>query len=160
MGSPSARRIPSRYADEAHSDATWSPARTSRAGNGSVGRTAAGIVRSKTVILRERVKRRSAICLDLGLDLLVLPLSYVALTSLRSQIFAPPAIAEVSSSIFLWIAAGCSAFSHLRSARLGAQRRGVQDLDLARVPWFLTWKLSAACAPRLQRMDSHQRESN
>jgi cellulose synthase/poly-beta-1,6-N-acetylglucosamine synthase-like glycosyltransferase len=103
------------------------------------------LMRSKTLgLLAAAVRRRSALCLDLGLDLLVLPLSYVALNVLALAILAAGAYRlHVASLIWLWIAIACCialviyVFRGWRLSGIGAQ--GL--LDLACVPWFLVWRL-------------------
>ena len=61
--------------------AKWSLAKGPRAASGSAGKAAVSRSSGKKVpaLLRAAVVRRSAVCLDLALDLLVLPLSYVVL---------------------------------------------------------------------------------
>jgi cellulose synthase/poly-beta-1,6-N-acetylglucosamine synthase-like glycosyltransferase len=103
------------------------------------------LMRSKTLeLLVAAVRRRSAMCLDLGLDLLILPLSYVALNVLVFVALAGAADwLHLASLIWLWIGSTCgiALIIHvLRGWQLS--RTGVQGLlDLARVPGFLAWRL-------------------
>jgi cellulose synthase/poly-beta-1,6-N-acetylglucosamine synthase-like glycosyltransferase len=134
------------YADEAHSNAEMVSgeqlARTQRQ------RWEAGrfqLIRSKTfVLLRAALARRSAVCLDLALDLMVLPLSYVAL-NIAALLLAAWAAAAWHPEFrgWIWVAAACSAALIayvLRGWRLsGVGLRGL--VDLARAPAFLLWKL-------------------
>ncbi len=103
------------------------------------------LVRAQTIpLLAHALRRRSGLCLDLAVDLLVLPLSYVALNVFGLAILAAVGHwSRLSSAWFLWIAAGCFACLLLHVCRgwqlSGVGIRGVWDL--ARVPWFLIWKL-------------------
>ncbi len=134
------------YADEAHANADMVSgeeiARKQRQ-RWEDGRRA--LIKSKTLpLLARAIGYRSAVCFDLALDLLVLPLSYVAL-----NVIALAAVAgagywlHLSSIDYLWVAAGCGAFIVLYVSR-GWQLSGIGTQgvwDLARVPWFLVWKL-------------------
>jgi cellulose synthase/poly-beta-1,6-N-acetylglucosamine synthase-like glycosyltransferase len=102
------------------------------------------LIRDKTpALLRAAIGPGGRVCLDLALDLLVLPLSYVALNvvvvillaglaSLRTPAMAP----------WLWLgvaSASCLALYVLRGWQLsGVGIRGL--LDLARIPHFIVWK--------------------
>jgi 1,2-diacylglycerol 3-beta-glucosyltransferase len=103
------------------------------------------LMRSKTgLLLRTALRRRSAVCLDLALDLLVLPLSYVALTVVALMCVAAVGGLWVSDlQPWLRVGAICTAALVcyvLRGWQLsGIGLRGV--LDLARAPTFLLWKL-------------------
>jgi len=134
------------YADEAHADADMVSsediARKQRQ-RWEDGRIA--LIRSKTLILlSEAARRRSALCLDLALDLLVLPLSYVTMNVIALALLAGAGYwLHLSSLNYVWIAVCCTAFLVLYVFR-GWQLSGVgaQGIwDLARVPWFLVWKL-------------------
>jgi cellulose synthase/poly-beta-1,6-N-acetylglucosamine synthase-like glycosyltransferase len=103
------------------------------------------LIRSKAlVLLSAAIKRRSALCLDLGFDLVVLPLSYVAM-----NVFGLAALSGLAYALhlvppaWLWISMACSGALVayvLRGWQLsGVGPKGV--LDLARVPWFLAWKI-------------------
>jgi cellulose synthase/poly-beta-1,6-N-acetylglucosamine synthase-like glycosyltransferase len=103
------------------------------------------LIRSQTLpLLAAAVKRRSWLCLDLGLDLLVLPLSYIAM-----GVFAFFAIAcaaywlNLAPLLWVWIALGCCTCLFAYVGR-GWQLSGVGAegiVDFLRVPWFLAWKL-------------------
>jgi cellulose synthase/poly-beta-1,6-N-acetylglucosamine synthase-like glycosyltransferase len=134
------------YADEAHaySDMVTSEhiARTQRQRweNGRF-----QLVRSKTLpLLAAAMRLRSAQCLDLGLDLLVLPLSYVVLNVLAVAILSVLGYWQQTTSVaFVWVAITCCTFLVLYVGR-GWQLSGigVQGLwDLSGAPWFLIWKL-------------------
>lgn len=103
------------------------------------------LIRSKTVaLLLEAIRRRDWICLDLALDLLVLPLSYVVLTVGFLLILALAASAWNAAYLpWVWTAVFCCACLTtyvLRGWQLsGVGPRGL--LDLAGVPVFLAWKL-------------------
>lgn len=134
------------YADEAHSNADMVSGR--QIAGKQRQRWESGrfqLIGSKTgPLLRAAFRQPSRICLDLALDLLVLPLSYIVLnvallaaTSALVQIWLPAA------RVWLWVSVGCTAclFAYvLRGWRLsGIGARGI--LDLARAPGFLAWKL-------------------
>lgn len=134
------------YVDEAHADAdmvSGEKIASTQRQRWEGGRFQ--LIRSKTgKLLRAAITQRSRICLDLALDLLALPLSYIvlniimlALTSAIAQLWLP----EVR--IWLWVALGsaaCVAAYVLRGWRLsGVGARGL--LDLARAPAFLAWKM-------------------
>jgi cellulose synthase/poly-beta-1,6-N-acetylglucosamine synthase-like glycosyltransferase len=103
------------------------------------------LIRSRTLpLLRAAVSRRSRVCLDLALDLVVLPFTYVALTvcgllvaALLASWWSPQFIA------WLWFALGCSAVLLayvLRGWSLsGTGLRGL--LDLIGAPVFVVWKV-------------------
>ena len=85
-----------------------------------------------------------AVCLDLALDLLIPPLSYVAL-----NVMALIAVAGISLAWFpallpwLWLGLGCAACLSIYVVR-GWQLSGIGPrgiLDLARAPFFVLWKL-------------------
>jgi hypothetical protein len=134
------------YADEAHSDADMvsgeQVARKQRQ-RWEHGRFA--LVRAKSMtLLRTAYRRRSTVCLDLALDLLVLPLSYVTLNV--AALIALAALAAwwlPEMRVWLWIGLGCAAsliLYVLRGWRLsGIGAQGL--LDLARAPGFLLWKI-------------------
>lgn len=135
------------YVDEAHcnaemvtSDATAGPQR-SRWERGRL-----FLVRTQTIpLLLKALKQRSGLCLDLAIDLLVLPLSYIAL-----NVFALWAIAASmslryphSSRLWLWVGSACATALTvyvLRGWQLsGIGLRGVSDI--ARAPQFLLWRV-------------------
>lgn len=100
-------------------------------------------------LLVAAVRRRSAICLDLALDLLVLPLSYVALHLAAFGVLA--AAASVWRAACLpWLAAallGGAALAGyvLRGAQLGGGASGV--LALRHAPRYVAWKLRRVLQP-------------
>lgn len=103
------------------------------------------LIREKTPrLLRAALARRSAVCLDLALDLLVLPLSYVGLGVIALIVAA--ALASLWRPIFLpWLYVGTgSAAALLLYVLRGWQLSGLGArglLDLARAPLFLLWKI-------------------
>jgi cellulose synthase/poly-beta-1,6-N-acetylglucosamine synthase-like glycosyltransferase len=134
------------YADEAHSDAEMVTNQVV-AGNQRM-RWEAGrfqLIRSRTwPLLRAGLTRPSAVCFELALDLLALPLSYVALNVLL--LIGAAALAtwwHAALLPWLWLGLACLAalLAHgLRGWQLsGIGWRGV--LDLMRVPYFLVWKV-------------------
>jgi 1,2-diacylglycerol 3-beta-glucosyltransferase len=140
------------YADEAHSDAEMvtgeKDARKQRQ-RWEQGRFR--LIRDKTLpLLRQALLKRSKVCLDLALDLIVLPLSYVALNVLILLAVAGFALAKDVSQAWMWVAAGCAASLVayiLRGWQLsGAGARGL--LDLARAPFFLAWKILVMASGR------------
>ncbi len=144
------------YADEAHSNADMVSgevlARSQRQ-RWEDGRFQ--LVRSKTMpLLRAAVTRRSALCLDLGLDLLVLPLSYVALNSVALVLVAFLASRKYPQlQGWTWIGAACIG-SLVAYVLRGWQLSGVGAqglLDLARAPTFLIWKVLLMLRPRKSR---------
>jgi 1,2-diacylglycerol 3-beta-glucosyltransferase len=135
------------YADEAHSDGEMVSSEKNARGQRrrwEQGRMA--ILRSRTLpLLKQAITKRSRVCLDLAFDLLVLPLSYVALNAVllmgAGLLFAP---AGARPGPWFWLGALCvgTLIVHiLRGWQLsGAGARGL--LDLARAPFFLLWKLA------------------
>lgn len=103
------------------------------------------IIREFTMpLLRNALVRPSRVCLDLALDLLVLPLTYVALNiAALAACSAIVALAYPHLTGGLWIAAGCTVcllLYVLRGWRLsGVGWRGL--LDLLWAPAFVAWKL-------------------
>lgn len=134
------------YADEAHSDADMV---TDEKTAGTQRQRWEGgrfqLIRSMTPrLLHAALARPSKVCLDLGLDLLVLPLSYVALNVAVFLLLA--ALAALLSAAWLpwlWLALACAlalAAYVLRGWQLsGLGRQGL--VDLARAPFFVGWKL-------------------
>ena len=134
------------YADEAHSNADMvSGEQIARQQRQRWEHGRFELIRAKSMtLLRAAYRRRSAVCLDLALDLLVLPLSYVTL-----NVCALMALAAVAAwwmpamHLWLWIALGCTASLTLYVLR-GWQLSGIGAqglLDLARAPGFLLWKI-------------------
>jgi cellulose synthase/poly-beta-1,6-N-acetylglucosamine synthase-like glycosyltransferase len=145
------------YTDEAHADADMvSSEEIARKQRQRWEDGRFNLIRSKTLeLLVAAIRRRSGLCLDLALDLLVLPLSYVALNVLALSIAAGFAYwLHLSPPIFLWIATACwicLVIYVLRGWQLsGVGAQGIWDL--ARVPWFLAWKLWLT----LRRRDSKE----
>jgi len=102
------------------------------------------LLRTKTAaLLRAAVQRRSPICLDLAVDLLVLPLSYIVLNVVALLAVAALAPWQASALPWLWLGATCAAgllLYVLRGWQLSGM--GVRGLvDLARAPFFLAWKV-------------------
>jgi cellulose synthase/poly-beta-1,6-N-acetylglucosamine synthase-like glycosyltransferase len=140
------------YADEAHADADMvsseQVARTQRQ-RWEGGRFQ--LIRRKTMpLLIAAVKQPSIVCLDLALDLLVLPLSYVALNVVALMAVAGIATWwRASFEPWLWLSVACAAslvVYVLRGWQLsGVGMRGL--LDLARAPGFLVWKVVLMLSP-------------
>jgi cellulose synthase/poly-beta-1,6-N-acetylglucosamine synthase-like glycosyltransferase len=109
------------------------------------------ILGTTPALLRTALLQRSWTCLDLALDLLVLPLAYVALNVVALLLAAGLALLWGSAaSTWMWIGAAC-AFSLslyvLRGWQLsGMGARGL--LDLARAPFFVAWKVLLMLQPR------------
>jgi cellulose synthase/poly-beta-1,6-N-acetylglucosamine synthase-like glycosyltransferase len=104
------------------------------------------ILRSRTLpLIKRAVASRSLLCLDLALDLLVLPLSYVALSAVAlaaaGWVFAP---ADGSvSPWFLLGALSCAALLLYVLRGWQLSKTGFRGLfDLLRAPLFLLWKLA------------------
>jgi cellulose synthase/poly-beta-1,6-N-acetylglucosamine synthase-like glycosyltransferase len=144
------------YADEAHSDADMASgeqvARKQRQ-RWEGGRFQ--LIREKTLrLLAAAWRRRSAICLDLALDLLVLPLSYVALNVI-ALIAAAGALSMWWPEFYGWLRlsavfAACLVLYVLRGWQLsGVGAQGL--LDLARAPGFLIWKVVLMLKPHKSR---------
>jgi cellulose synthase/poly-beta-1,6-N-acetylglucosamine synthase-like glycosyltransferase len=134
------------YADEAHANAEMvsveSAARKQRQ-RWESGRFQ--LIRNMTVpLLRQAVRKRSLVCLDLACDLMVLPLSYVVLNVLALLVLAVIAtLAQPLMQVWIWVGLGCVAALVLHILR-GWQLSGtgLQGLvDLARAPFFLLWKI-------------------
>ena len=134
------------YADEAHVAAMMvsgeQAARTQRQ-RWEAGRLQ--LIRSKTpALLRAARGPDGGVCLDLALDLLVLPLSYAAINVAVLIVLASVALLwEPSMEIWLWLGLGCGASLLLYVLR-GWQlsRVGIRGLvDLLRAPFFVLWKV-------------------
>ena len=103
------------------------------------------MLRTKTApLLRAAVRRQSPICLDLAVDLLVLPLSYVVLNVVALLAVAATVAPRQASAVqWLWVGSACAASLLLYVLR-GWQLSGMGMLglvDLARAPFFLVWKV-------------------
>lgn len=151
------------YADEANSDADMVSSETiARKQRQRWEQGRFELVRGRTLpLLTAAVRRRSLVCLDLALDLMVLPLSYIAL-----NIVALVALAVViggtvpSVRIWAWWALACGAALLVHVMR-GWQLSGtgVRGLaTLARVPGFLVWKILVLLGRRSQAWVRTERE--
>ncbi|HKE94839.1 MAG TPA: glycosyltransferase [Povalibacter sp.] len=96
------------------------------------------------------VRQRNRLCLDLVMDLLVPPLSYVALMVGALLVGSATLLAlHLATAQWLWLACGCAAILSLYVLRgwqlsdVGA--RGI--LDLVRAPFFVAWKLVLMLQP-------------
>ncbi len=134
------------YADEAHADAEM--AEVGKIAGTQRQRWEDGrfqLIRTKTLpLLLAALLRRSTVCLDLALDLMVLPLSYVMLNVATLFIVAAAAaLGKLASQSWLWLAAACATsliLYVLRGWQLsGLGRQGL--VALARAPLFVIWKL-------------------
>lgn len=109
------------------------------------------LVRSRTgTLLAAAFTRPSALCLDLALDLIVLPLSYVIINILvLAGLAAAAASLYPGMAAWLWVPVACLAgiLSYvLRGWQLsGIGARGL--LDLARAPFYLLWKVVLMLRP-------------
>jgi cellulose synthase/poly-beta-1,6-N-acetylglucosamine synthase-like glycosyltransferase len=135
-----------RYADEAHVAAMMVSGE--RAAGTQRQRWEDGrfqLIRSKTVpLLRAAKGPGGGICLDLALDLLVLPLSYVAVNVAALIVLAGAAtLWEPSMEGWMWLGLGCGlslSLYVLRGWQLsGVGMRGL--VDLSRAPFFVLWKI-------------------
>jgi 1,2-diacylglycerol 3-beta-glucosyltransferase len=110
------------------------------------------LIRTKLLpLLRAAAAPGGWVCLDLALDLLIPPLSYVAV-----NVVALIAVAAISLTWFeaalpwLCLGGGCAACLSIYVAR-GWQLSGIGPrgiLDLARAPFFVLWKLLLMLGPR------------
>lgn len=103
------------------------------------------LVRLRTLpLLRAATRSGNRVCLDLALDLLVLPLSYVALGAvLLTGLAGAASLWEPALQFWYWLGLACAASLGLHVLR-GWQLSGVGWrglLDLTAVPWFVLWKL-------------------
>ncbi|MEO8445218.1 MAG: glycosyltransferase family 2 protein [Gammaproteobacteria bacterium] len=103
------------------------------------------LVRSRVLPLLKAASRPGgAVCLDLLLDLLLPPLSWVALGIVA--LFVAAALGTATTGVpvgWLWLAAACGAGLLLHVLR-GWQLSGIGLIglvDLARAPFFVAWKL-------------------
>jgi len=141
------------YADEAHSDADMvSGEQVARQQRQRWEGGRFQLIRGKTLpLLAAAFRQRSAICLDLALDLLVLPLSYVALNVIALIVLAA-ALSWWRPAYYEWLWAGVAFGAALMLYVLrGWQLSGVGAqglLDLARAPGFLVWKVVLMLKPR------------
>jgi len=139
------------YADEAHVDADMvsdsQVARTQRR-RWEHGRFA--LVRQKTFkLICAALRQRSMVCLDLAVDLLVLPLSYIALNvivllavAIFLQYWEPSESAADWLLRTAYVCGLCVLLYVLRGWQLsGTGIRGL--IDLARAPFFVVWKVAS-----------------
>lgn len=103
------------------------------------------LIRSKTLpLFQAAVSRGSRVCLDLALDLLVLPLSYIAMNIALLLVLASLAMWwDPALAIWFWLAVACG-LSLLLYVLRGWQLSGLGWrglLDLARAPFFVAWKV-------------------
>jgi len=134
------------YADEAHSNADMvSGEQIARKQRQRWEHGRFQLIRAKTLTLLEAAcRQRSAVCFDLALDLLVLPLSYVTLNVLALLVLAALATWwQPPLRPWLWLGGACAAslvLYVLRGWQLsGTGARGL--FDLARAPGFIVWKI-------------------
>ena len=141
------------YADEAHADGDMEAggaAATPQRQRWEMGRFA--LTRQYAPrLLYAGLRRPSRVCLDLAMDLLVPPLSYLAMSAVGLLALAAAAAAWQSAWAFwlVWpVVSGCAiALYVLRGWQLsGTGSRGL--LDLAAAPVFVLWKLLAMASPR------------
>lgn len=134
------------YADEAHSDAdmvTGEQTAGTQRQRWEDGRFQ--LIRTMTLpLLQAAITRRSAVCFDLAMDLLVLPLSYVALNVVAFILVAALGVLLTNvAALWLWLSLACLStlvVYVLRGWQLsGLGRQGL--IDLARAPFFVFWKV-------------------
>jgi cellulose synthase/poly-beta-1,6-N-acetylglucosamine synthase-like glycosyltransferase len=131
-----------RYADEAHVAAmmvSGEQAASTQRQRWEDGRLQ--LIRSRTLPL---LRAGGGACLDLALDLLVLPLSYVVVNVALLIVLAGVALLwEPSMQSWLWLGLGCGvglSIYVLRGWQLsGVGMRGL--VDLLRAPFFVLWKV-------------------
>jgi cellulose synthase/poly-beta-1,6-N-acetylglucosamine synthase-like glycosyltransferase len=103
------------------------------------------MIRTRTLpLLRAALQHRSAVCLDLALDLIVLPLSYVALNVCALLLISVLATRwNAAFHGWVWLSLIYTATLLLYVARgwqlSGTGARGL--LDLAAAPFFVAWKV-------------------
>jgi cellulose synthase/poly-beta-1,6-N-acetylglucosamine synthase-like glycosyltransferase len=141
------------YADEAHADAEMtSSAKVAGAQRQRWESGRFALVRQQVpLLLAGAAAQRSRVCLDLALDLMTLPLTYVAL---GDGLFVALAILGVATGLagagWLWVAGAATLMLALHVAR-GWQLSGVGArglLDLLRVPGFIAWRVLVALRPK------------
>ncbi len=140
------------YADEADVNAEMvADAQTARSQRRRWEHGRLQLIRAKTfTLLRAAVRQRSAVCLDLAVDLMVLPLSYVALTVASLIAFAVLLLVwQPLATLWLWLAGACAASLLLYVLR-GWRLSGMGALglmDLVRAPFFIVWKVLLMLRP-------------
>jgi cellulose synthase/poly-beta-1,6-N-acetylglucosamine synthase-like glycosyltransferase len=141
------------YADEAHCNAEMvSNERNARSQRVRWERGRFDLARSKIwPLLRAAAHKRSPVCLDLALDLLVPPISYVAVLIVLLLAIAASAYPWFSGMRpWLWLGAACAASLFLYVLR-GWQLSGIGLIglwDLARAPGFMLWKIKLLMSRR------------
>jgi cellulose synthase/poly-beta-1,6-N-acetylglucosamine synthase-like glycosyltransferase len=151
------------YADEAHSDAEM--VSDEKIASKQRQRWEAGrfqLIRTMTgPLLLAAFAKRSAICFDLAMDLLVLPLSYIVVSILGVALLAGIAATRIESAVaMLWVVLGCAVclvLYVLRGWQLsGLGARGL--MDLVRAPGFIAWKLLVSLRKRSTEWVRTERE--
>jgi cellulose synthase/poly-beta-1,6-N-acetylglucosamine synthase-like glycosyltransferase len=145
------------YADEAHSDAEM--VSNEQAASRQRQRWEDGrfqLIRDKTLpLLMHAIRKRSAVCLDLAIDLMVLPLSYVVANVVLLIVAAALFCIWLPQLVpMLWLGTACIVALSLHIMR-GWQLSGMGwqgILDLGRAPGFLIWKILVM----LRRRDSSE----
>ena len=140
------------YADEAHADAEMTT--SSQVAGTQRARWESGrfeLLRLQLPALLRAAAGGSGLCLDLALDLLTLPLTYLALATALLQFVALGAHAlGLVAAGWVWLATASSVMLALHVARgwwvSGVGLRGA--LDLACVPVFVVWRLMVAFRPK------------
>ena len=134
------------YAGEAHADADMaSNEKTARSQRQRWERGRFRLVRASTIpLLRAAVRHRSLVCLDLAFDLMVPPLSYLALNIVvLGLVAAIVSIRDPSAVFWLRWALACAAALVLHVLRgwqlSGMGIRGL--MALAHVPGFILWRI-------------------
>jgi 1,2-diacylglycerol 3-beta-glucosyltransferase len=110
------------------------------------------LIRARTgSLLRAAARQRSLPCFDLALDLLILPLAYVALNvGLLLLGGALLLLWNPAATHWLWLGCACAASVALYVLR-GWQLSGMGAaglLDLARAPFYVAWKVLLMLQPR------------
>jgi cellulose synthase/poly-beta-1,6-N-acetylglucosamine synthase-like glycosyltransferase len=136
------------YCDEAHVNGemvTTASAASSQRQRWESGRL--GLIRSKVpVLLRHAVAGRSLVCLDLALDLLILPLSYIVL-SVAALLAVAIVLALMSASAFHLTLLGLGIVNGAALAAYVCRGWALSGIGvegcwaLLRVPAFIGWKL-------------------
>ena len=109
------------------------------------------LIRSRALpLLKAATGPDGGVCLDLALDLLVLPLSYVAANvALLIMLASLGTLAAPSLEPWLWLGLACAASIGLYVLRgwslSGVGLRGL--VDLLRAPFFVLWKLLSMLRP-------------
>jgi cellulose synthase/poly-beta-1,6-N-acetylglucosamine synthase-like glycosyltransferase len=152
------------YAGEAHADADMvSNEKNARSQRQRWERGRFELVRLNTwPLLRAAFERRSLVCLDLALDLIVPPLSYVALNIfLLGTLAGLLSIWDAGAALWIWWALACAGvlvLHVLRGWRLsGVGARGL--IAFAHVPGFILWRMWLLLARKPQQWVRTERES-